>query len=64
MRCPDCGSILSFSFIATRHRLVYQCGWSRHDDRFFTVENNGTFRRVKPVKIGEDSWGVNPITVT
>ncbi len=65
MRCPDCGSMLHFSFLATRNRHVYQCTWSRHmDDRFFIVEPDGSLQMVKPQKAGEGVWGVEPIVVT
>jgi len=46
------------------HWLVYQCTWSRHmDDRFFIVEPDGSLQMVKPLKVGEGAWGVEPITV-
>ncbi len=64
MRCPHCGSMLHFSFITTRHQRVYQCTWSSHmDDHFFVVEPDGTLQMVKPLKVGEGTWGVEPIAV-
>ena len=64
MRCPHCGSMLHCSCMATPNRRVYQCTWSQHmDDRFFIVELDGSLQMVKPTKIAEGVWGMEPIAV-